>query len=113
MMLPIWLSAAGIVCSMIGVFFVSTNEKGAGWNSNLSALMVALEKGMWVAGILFLVAAFVMTFLMFPDDETVLGPDGQEINGTRYRIFGCILLGLVAAWPSARPPSTSPRSISA
>jgi len=92
LMLPIWLSAAGILCSIIGVFFVSTNEKGAGWNSNLSALMVALEKGMWVAGILFLVAAFVITYLMFPDDENTLGPDGES---PRYKIFGCILLGLV------------------
>jgi inorganic pyrophosphatase len=95
MMLPIWLSAAGIVCSMIGVFFVSTNEKGAGWNSNLSALMVALEKGMWVAGILFIVAAFVICYQTFPEDVSVLGLDGEQISGTRYRIFGCILLGLV------------------
>jgi len=92
LMLPLWLSAAGILCSIIGVFFVSTNEKGAGWNSNLSALMVALEKGMWVAGILFLVAAFVITYLMFPDDEDTLGKDGES---PRYKIFGCILLGLV------------------
>ena len=44
--LPFYLASAGIFCSMIGMFFVSTSEKGEGKKSNLSALMWALEKGM-------------------------------------------------------------------
>ena len=39
MALPFWLSGAGVVAAIVGTFFVSTNEKGEGWNSNLGALM--------------------------------------------------------------------------
>ena len=52
--LPFWLSACGVVAAMIGTMAVSTNEKGEGWNSNLGALMWALEKGTMLAGAIFL-----------------------------------------------------------
>merc|ERR1719181_944035 len=51
--LPGYLAAAGIICAMIGCFFVSTDQEGKGWEVKLRTLMWALEKGMYVAGILF------------------------------------------------------------
>merc|ERR1719262_1240520 len=65
--LPGFLAGAGIFCSAVGVFAVSTKEKGEGWNSNLGALMFALEKGMYTSGVVFLVAAYGMVFQMFPE----------------------------------------------
>jgi len=78
--LPFWLAAAGIVCSMLGFFAVSTKEEGAGWDSNLGALMFALEKGMYSAGITFLGAAAAICWAL---DEM-------------WDEYYCILIGLVA-----------------
>jgi len=47
------LPAAGVVCSIIGFFAVSTEQEGKGWDVQLGALMWALEKGMYLAGALF------------------------------------------------------------
>jgi K(+)-stimulated pyrophosphate-energized sodium pump len=55
------LPAAGIVCSIIGFFAVNTKQEGKGWNVQLGALMWALEKGMYLAGFLFVAAAYVCT----------------------------------------------------
>jgi inorganic pyrophosphatase len=84
--LPGYLAGAGIFCSSIGCFAVFTKEKGEGWNSNLGALMFALERGMYTAGFLFLIAAFALCFQMFPQ-----ATDGDLGN----KIFGCILIGLI------------------
>eukprot|EP00241_Pyramimonas_parkeae_P003347 CAMPEP_0114247320 /NCGR_PEP_ID=MMETSP0058-20121206/12959_1 /TAXON_ID=36894 /ORGANISM="Pyramimonas parkeae, CCMP726" /LENGTH=753 /DNA_ID=CAMNT_0001360617 /DNA_START=75 /DNA_END=2336 /DNA_ORIENTATION=+ len=78
--LPFWLAGAGIVCSIIGFFAVHTKEEGAGWNSNLGALMFALEKGMYTAGGLFLGSAAVVVYVL----------DGL------WDEYFCILIGLVA-----------------
>jgi inorganic pyrophosphatase len=89
--LPIWLSAVGIGCSMCGVGFVSTKEKGAGWDSPLGALMWALEKGIIVAAVLFIVAATLICYFLFPETE--------DRNGkVRWQILGCILIGLVCGF---------------
>merc|ERR1719311_1573086 len=75
---------------MVGCFMVGTTEKGEGWNSNLGALMKALEKGMWLAGILFMFAAYGICAYLFEVDY------GQfmEKTDTTHRIFGCIIIGL-------------------
>merc|ERR1719311_615815 len=75
---------------MVGCFMVGTTEKGEGWNSNLGALMKALEKGMWLAGILFTFAAYGICAYLFEVDY------GQfmEKTDTTHRIFGCIIIGL-------------------
>merc|ERR1719183_434332 len=91
MQLPIWLSAAGIVCSMCGVGFVSTKEKGAGWDSPLGALMWALEKGIIVAAVLFIGSAVLICYFLFPQTDD---RDGE----VRWRIFGCILIGLACGF---------------
>jgi H(+)-translocating pyrophosphatase len=75
------LPAIGIVCSIVGFFAVNTKEEGKGWNVSLGALMWALEKGMYLAGGLFvLLSYFGVTFYL-----------GMDI-----KIFYCVVIGLVA-----------------
>ena len=61
MKLAFLLPAVGILCSITGYFFVSTDQQGKGWDVHLGALMWALEKGMYVAAATFIVAAYVCT----------------------------------------------------
>merc|ERR1712194_356604 len=75
------LPAIGIICSVVGFFFVSTKEEGKGWDVSLGALMFALEKGMYVAGGLFTALAYVGTVSML----------GMSIN-----IWYCVVIGLLA-----------------
>merc|ERR1719197_558292 len=79
--LAFMLPAVGIVCSVVGFFAVNTKEEGKGWNVSLGALMWALEKGMYLAGALFIGAAY---FCVVP----YLGMD--------ISIFYCVITGLVA-----------------
>merc|ERR1719399_1555180 len=82
LLLPLLLAAVGIFCSAAGVFAVSTKEEGQGWNSNLGALMWGLEKGMYSAVALFVVAAVIIMGMLF------------GFSGEMARIFFCILAGL-------------------
>jgi inorganic pyrophosphatase len=86
--LPFWLASAGVLSSIIGCFFVSTKQEGAGWNVKLSALMWALEKGMYVAGFLFLGMAAAIIVLLF-------GADGGHKN-LGWKIYACIMVGMVS-----------------
>mmetsp|Transcript_103609 Transcript_103609/g.298392 ORF Transcript_103609/g.298392 Transcript_103609/m.298392 type:complete len:848 (-) Transcript_103609:80-2623(-) len=82
---PLWLGAIGLIGSFIGFFFVRTKEEGNGKNTNLTALMFALEKGMYIANLIFLVLAAVLVILLF-------GPE-EEMG---WRFYGCVIVGLVA-----------------
>ena len=75
------LPAIGIIASIVGFFFVSTKEEGKGWDVSLGALMFALEKGMYVAGGLFVALAYVGTVVYL----------GMSIN-----IWYCVIIGLLA-----------------
>ena len=75
------LPAIGILASIVGFFFVSTKEEGKGWDVSLGALMFALEKGMYVAGGLFVALAYVGTVVYL----------GMSIN-----IWYCVIIGLLA-----------------
>jgi inorganic pyrophosphatase len=83
-MLPGFLAAVGIIASAVGTCAVSTSEKGDGWNTNLGSLMFALDKGMWLAGALFLAFSYVTVQYVFTDDADRVLP-----------IFGCICVGLL------------------
>ena len=82
--MPLWLAAAGTLSSLVGFFFVSTKEKGDGWNTNLGSLMWALEKGMYIANGIFLALAAVIVILLF-------GPN--SVAG--WKMYGCVVIGLV------------------
>merc|ERR1719182_688571 len=56
--------------------------------------MFALEKGMYLAGFVFLIAAYAMVYQMFPEDRDVESTDNIPTT-TGNKIFGCILIGLV------------------
>merc|ERR1719335_484295 len=60
MILPFWIAGAGVLCSTAGFFAVSTKEEGKGWDVQLSTLMFALEKGMYVSAGLFVAVAAVL-----------------------------------------------------
>jgi H(+)-translocating pyrophosphatase len=79
--LAFFLPAAGILCSIVGFFAVNTKEEGKGWNVQLGALMWALEKGMYLAGALFIGIAY---FGVVP----YLGLD--------IKIWYCVVIGLFA-----------------
>uniref|UniRef100_A0A7S0JBU6 H(+)-exporting diphosphatase n=1 Tax=Calcidiscus leptoporus TaxID=127549 RepID=A0A7S0JBU6_9EUKA len=78
--LAFYLPAVGIVCSIIGYFAVNTKEEGKGWNVELGALMWALEKGMYLAGALFIGGALGVNFVLDLPIE----------------IFFCVIIGLLA-----------------
>merc|ERR1712203_296066 len=82
--LPFWLAGAGILTSILGFFFVSTKQEGKGWNVKLSSLMWALEKGMYLAAVSFIVLSAVLIYLLY----------GSAEEG--WKIYGCIIIGLVA-----------------
>jgi K(+)-stimulated pyrophosphate-energized sodium pump len=69
---PLALGAASIVSSIIGTFFVKTNEGGK--------IMNALYKGVIVSGVVSAVAFWFITKEFFPDQFTAM--------------FGCTLIGL-------------------
>jgi len=74
------LPAVGILCSIVGYFFVNTSAEGKGWNVQLGKLMWALEKGMYVAGGLFVVGSYNAT--MYLEIPIV--------------VWGCVCIGLFA-----------------
>lgn len=79
-LLPIWVSGAGIIASIIGFFFVGTKN-----DANQRDLMVALQKGIIASSVL--VVAFTAVIVHFTFE-------GRAEAG--WRIFGCICIGLVA-----------------
>merc|ERR1712087_874468 len=78
--LAFYLPSMGIVCSIIGYFAVNTKEEGKGWNVELGALMWALEKGMYLAGALFIGGALGVNTLL----------------DLKIEIFFCVIIGLLA-----------------
>merc|ERR1719181_1078878 len=71
---PFILSAVGIVCSLIGTFFVKTSQEGKGWNVKLADLMWGLERGMYMAAVLFLgLGAAVVHVLFGSEADLCLG----------------------------------------
>jgi len=78
--LAFFLPATGILCAIAGYFAVNTKAEGKGWNVELGTLMFALEKGIYLAGLLFVIAAYGCVYvLQLP-----------------MAILGCVCIGLLA-----------------
>jgi K(+)-stimulated pyrophosphate-energized sodium pump len=79
-LLPIWVSGAGIVASVVGFFFVGTKN-----DATQRDLMVALQKGIIASSVLVIAFTAVIVYFTF---------EGRQEQG--WKIFGCIVIGLVA-----------------
>jgi K(+)-stimulated pyrophosphate-energized sodium pump len=76
--LPFWISGAGVLCSFIGFWFVSTKD-----DATQKDLLFALHKAVYTACFLISVLSVIICWGLFPHR----GEDGM-------RLFGCIELGL-------------------
>merc|ERR1719181_1662279 len=100
---PFILTAVGIVCSLIGTFFVKTSQEGKGWNVKLADLMWGLERGMYMAAFLFVGLAALVVHLLFGDDDegkmALASADGMkmmELSAIGWRLYGCVIIGLIS-----------------
>jgi K(+)-stimulated pyrophosphate-energized sodium pump len=78
---PLALGAVSIIASVIGTFFVKVTNKGR--------IMMALYKGLLVAGVLAVVAYYPVTTMVLGDSITVAGESIPSIN-----LFYASLIGL-------------------
>ncbi|MFW0858608.1 MAG: sodium-translocating pyrophosphatase [Dehalococcoidia bacterium] len=82
-LLPFVIAGTGIICSIIGTFFVRVGEQ-----LKMEALLMALRRGIWVSSILVAGTSFLVIHLM--DVENVLeGVSGMDV-------WLSIIAGLVA-----------------
>jgi K(+)-stimulated pyrophosphate-energized sodium pump len=79
-LLPFWISGAGIIAAIVGYFAVGTHDE-----ANQHQLMFALHKGTIVSSVLVVGFSAVICNFVF---------DGRSTQG--WEIFGCICIGLMA-----------------
>jgi len=76
-MLPFWVSGAGVFASILGYFVVRTKD-----DANQKQLLFALHKGTFVAAVFVLLFSAIIIYFLFV---------GRESEG--WRVFGCIIIG--------------------
>jgi Na+/H+-translocating membrane pyrophosphatase len=79
-LLPLWISGAGIVASIVGYFFVGTKD-----GATQRDLMMALHKGVLVSSFLVVGFSALICHFVFQDRATY-----------GWKVFGCICIGLLA-----------------
>jgi len=82
--LPFWIASVGILASVIGFFFVSTEN-----NATQKQLMWALHKGTITASVLVIALSAGIIHLLFNNSD---GTPNREEEG--WEIYACILIGL-------------------
>jgi len=85
--LPFWIAGAGIIASMIGYFFVRTND-----GASQKQLLWALTKGNIIASILVIAFSAIIISQFFQGDE---GAIFVYSTSEGWEIFGCIIIGLL------------------
>jgi len=83
MILPFLIASSGIVCSILGTFFVSVKEGGS-----MNDLLWALRRGLIVAATLVLAASYFICF--------GLVQHGYWSMDECKNVFSCIVIGLIA-----------------
>jgi K(+)-stimulated pyrophosphate-energized sodium pump len=89
MVLPLVIAAAGIICSVVGMFFVRASEQATFKN-----LLGALRRGIFVAAVLVIIVSYLITnvVLEFPADS----PGTVQNIDPGMKLFLCVVAGLVA-----------------
>ncbi len=80
--IPLVFAAAGILSSMIAIFFVRTEE-----DASQEALLSALRRGTWGAAFLVAILSFIAVYIALPP---------EFFGDLAFRIFGSVLAGLIA-----------------
>jgi len=78
--LPFWISGVGIICSIVGIPFVYTQE-----DAGQKELLEALRRGILVAAVLVAICCAVVCYLIFDLDTK-----------SAWELFGCSMIGLVS-----------------
>ena len=86
--LPIGLAAIGVFASIVGTFFVKTEE-----DASQAVLLAALRKGVMVAAVIIVFGALFLTNGLLPDTVFV---NGQTLPINSWGIYASIISGLVA-----------------
>jgi len=88
MLLPILISVAGIIASLIGTFFVRTKEQ-----ADQKSLLRSLHMGTFLAAGIAAVSALPLTFLVARISE---GEFGEMMQSNAWGIFGAIIIGIIS-----------------
>ena len=86
LLLPILVSAVGVICSIIGTFFVRTKEK-----TNQKTLLRSLHSGVFVAGGLAALATIPLTLWLSSES-------GPAMMSHRWGILVAVLAGIVSGF---------------
>jgi len=77
--LPFYIAGAGVLCAIVGSFFVKTKE-----GASQKELLRALGTGIWLSSFLVLIASLFICWGIFGGDAKT------------WKYFGCIAVGLVS-----------------
>lgn len=86
--LPLFLAGTGILAAMAGSFFVRSGKAGAGFERQMKAAKNALNKGVYVASVLMIVAGYFVIYSVVGDDAR------YSVN----EIFIAMVTGLVSGF---------------
>jgi K(+)-stimulated pyrophosphate-energized sodium pump len=86
LLLPILVSVVGVVCSMIGTFFVQTKER-----TTQKSLLRSLHAGVFVAGGLAAIATLPLTLLIASESATIMADYA-------WGIFAAVVAGIASGF---------------
>jgi K(+)-stimulated pyrophosphate-energized sodium pump len=86
-MLPIFVSVIGVLCSIIGTFFVRTKE-----NTSQKSLLNTLRRGVYIAGAMAALATL-------PIIHYFAGGSGSDLfESNAWGLYGAVVVGIVAGF---------------
>ena len=86
-MLPIIVSVIGVLCSILGTFFVRTKE-----NTDQKALLNSLRRGVYIAG--GAAAIITLPLIIFIANSGIAGDMSKNVWG----LYGAVVVGIVAGF---------------